>query len=192
MTTQLTYVPNFNHLFAASQGVARRRYSAGQRLWVNLVVYGFIALASGIAGFGGVMLHSTLLPDVPAPVPVLVLFAAVATVYGVFVRPWQLRRSAAFVAAARPPKPLRFTADDTGLRWQDEDIDFALRWSGVESMFATGEALCFLSGLIALVLPLSAFPDDAARRAFLADALTRLPPAIATIARSDRSIAALL
>jgi len=87
---------------------------------------------------------------------------------------------------------MHFSADETGLRWADADIDFRLNWSGIEAVYATRSSLCFMSGIIGLVLPLNAFQSADQGRAFLADVLARIGPEAAARSRADKSLAALL
>jgi len=192
MNTDLTYTPDFRHLFEAGAVLARRRYTAAQRLRITLVL--FVSMLGGglLAAVGGTLLHLYVLPEVPKWVLMIALLVLVFAFYWKVLLPWQYRSSADFVNAASPRGPMRFLADEEGLRWQDADIDFHLRWRGVEAIYATPSSLSFMSGVIGLVLPLSAFPDDTSRQSFLADALNRIPPEAAAKSRADVSLVKLL
>ena len=192
LTTTLAYVPDYRHLFVANAVIAQRRYSLRQRLTVTVILFAAIILGGVFAVIGGVVIHLLLVPQVPGWVFTTFLFGLVFLLYATVLVPWQRRRSADFVNQARPHNTMHFTASDDGIRWQDQDIDFKLHWSGVEAIFATDSSITFMSGLIGLVLPRSAFPDQAAQKTFLADALSRIPAEAATKSRADKSLAQFL
>lgn len=190
---QLTYTPDFAQLFEANAVLAQRRYSFGQKATVNLILFGSMLVGGMLAAVGGTLIHIFLLPDVPEWIITIALFALVALFYWRVLRPWQFNRSAAYVNATRKDGgPMHFSADETGMRWSDTDIDFRLNWSGVEAVYATKTSLCFMSGVIGLVLPLDAFDSTEAARVFINDVLTRIAPEAAARSRADKSLNALL
>jgi len=188
----LTYQVDFEHLFKASAAVGRHRYTRAYRARANLVLYGVMIVGGVGSAVGGIVLHNTLLPQVPDYVLIFLLFILVGLFYSKVMIPWLYRYSAKYVNAARPRAPMHFTADETGLRWQDDDMDFLLHWNGIEGVFATKESLSFLSGIIALVLPLDAFPDSATRKAFISEVLDNIAPEAAEKSRADKALIALL
>lgn len=190
---QLTYEPDFAQLFEASAVLAQRRYSLAQKATVNLVLFGTMVIGGMLAAVGGTVIRILLLPDVPDWLITIGLFGLLALFYWRVLRPWHFRRSAAYINASRKSGgPMHFSADETGLRWTDSDIDFRLNWSGIEAVYATRSSLCFMSGIIGLVLPLNAFQSADQGRAFLADVLARIGPEAAARSRADKSLAALL
>lgn len=189
---RLTYQVDFEHLFKASAAVGRHRYTRSYRARANLVLYGVMIIGGVGSAVGGIVLHNTVLPQVPDYMLIFLLFILVGIFYSKVMIPWLYRYSARYVNAVHAHAPMQFTADDTGLRWQDEDIDFLLRWNGVEGVFATKESLSFLSGIIALVLPLDAFPDAATRKAFITEVLGNISPEAAEKSRADKALMALL
>ncbi|KQN78137.1 hypothetical protein [Devosia sp. Leaf64] len=188
----LTYQVDFEDLFKASVVVARHRYPKAYRVRANAILYGTMVIGGALSAAGGIVLHNTVLPQVPDYVLIFVLFILVGIFYSKVMIPWLYRYSAKYVNAAHPRSPMQFTADDVGLRWKDDDIDFFLRWGGIEGVFATPESLSFLSGIIALVLPLDAFPDPATRKAFLTEVLDHITPEAAAKSRADKKLMALL
>lgn len=190
---QLTYTPDFAQLFEANAALAQRRYSFAQKATVNLILFGSMLAGGMLAAVGGTLIHIFLLPDVPEWIITIALFAIVALFYWRVLRPWQFNRSAAYVNATRKDGgPMHFSADETGMRWSDIDIDFRLNWSGVEAVYATKTSLCFMSGVIGLVLPLDAFDNAEASRVFINDVLARIAPEAAARSRADKSLNALL
>ena len=189
----LTYTPDFAQLFEANAVLAQRRYSFAQKATVNLILFGSMVIGGMLAAVGGTLIHMYLLPDVPDWIITIALFAVVALFYWRVLRPWQFNRSAAYVNATRKDGgPMHFSVNETGMRWSDRDIDFRVNWSGVEAVYATKNSLCFMSGVIGLVLPLDAFGSAEEGRAFIHDALARIEPEAAARSRADKSLSALL
>lgn len=188
----LNYVPDYRDIFDASAVLARHRYSAAQRGRISAIVFGAMLLGGLFAAVGGIMLERYLFPGVPGWMFMVLLLLGVAIVYAKVLVPWQLRESANLINAARPGSLMAFTASDDGLRWTDADVDFLLRWSGVEAIYATQKSLSFMSGAIALVLPLSAFATAEERQALLETALSRIPADAAARSRADRALRTML
>ena len=138
---QLTYQPDFRDLFEASAQLRLRRYPARQRLRLNLVNIGSM-LAGGIVAGGGGVLIAHFVPAIPVWASMGMLFLALGLFYVKVLAPWLLAQSAAIVHDAHPPGPMDFTSDAAGLRWQSEEIDFRLHWSGVEAVFCTPQGDC--------------------------------------------------
>ncbi|GEM_PF-1877449 len=187
----LTYQSDYRHLYEAASMLYRKRFSRAQNLRAQVVIFGsmlgggLLAAATGI----GFNIWNPSIPVVPV---IIFALALLGLFYGKVLVPWQRRTSIAAIEAAHPSSLLTFTADKEGLRWRDEQIDFSLRWSGVELVYVTPGALAFMSGAIALVLPFNAFSSDAERAAFLALCLTYMPDEAAAKSRSDKAVQALL
>lgn len=186
-----TYQVDFNDLFSASALLARRRYPASHRLRLNLIVAMTMVLGGTFSAIAGVLVHM-LVPAVPGWTATVALLVLIWLSYAKVLVPWITRQSAQVINAAYHASQMHFSSDTEGLRWQDADIDFLLRWNGIEAIFRTPSALAFMSGVIALVLPLSAFPDQETLRGFLEQALERMPPQAAELSRKDPSLQALL
>ncbi len=190
-TIRLTYRSDYRHLYDAAAMLYRKRFSRAQNLGARVVIFGsmfgggLLAAATGI----GLNIWNRDIPVVPVMIAMLVLLFIV---YAKVLIPWQRRMSIAAIEAVSPATQMNFTADDDGLRWQDEHIDFALRWSGVEALYLTSGAIAFMSGAIALVLPLDALQSDAARRDLIEICLARMPPEAARNSRDDKGIKQLM
>lgn len=170
----LTFVPRTLDLFEVSAAAGRLRYPARER-WLMLAVnFGTIALTGFLATGGGILL-SRALPGLPQSAATLALFGLGVIVYLRLILPWARLRSARLIDAMRPGLETVFTMDDEGLRWQADEIDFLLRWRGVDALFATSKGFGFLTGAIALYVPHAAFADPAAIRGFVSTALERMP-----------------
>jgi hypothetical protein len=186
-----TYQVDFNDLFSASALLASRRYPAGHRLRLNLIIVGVMVLGGIFSATAGVVVQM-LMPAVPGWAATVALLVLIWLFYAKMLVPWITRQSARMINAAYHAGQMHFSSDAEGLRWQDVNIDFLLRWNGIEAIFRTPTTLAFMSGVIALVLPLSAFPDQETLRRFLEQALERMPPQAAELSRKDPSLQALL
>lgn len=186
-----TYQVDFNDLFSASALLARRRYPASHRLRLNLIIVVTMVLGGIFSATAGVVAHM-LMPAVPGWTATVALLVLIWLFYAKVLVPWITRQSAKMINAAYHTGQMHFSSDAEGLRWQDADIDFLLRWNGIEAIFRTPTALAFMSGVIALVLPLSAFPDHKTLKRFLEQALEKMPPQAAELSRKDPSLQALL
>lgn len=187
----LTYAVDFNDLFEASAVMASRRYPVGHRLKLFVVVLGVMMVGGLLSAAAGIAV-SRMVPGL-SPWPItIILLGMLATFYAMVLSPWTIRQAAEAISGARPPGPMQFSSDETGMRWIDADIDFRLNWSGVEAVYCTSKAFAFMSGAVALVLPFSAFANDGERRSFLLDALERIPPEAAERSRKDKSLQAVL
>lgn len=186
-----TYQVDFNDLFSASALLTSRRYPAGHRLRLNLIIVVTMVLGGIFSATAGVVAHM-LMPAVPGWTATVALLVLIWLFYAKVLVPWITRQSAKMINAAYHTGQMHFSSDAEGLRWQDADIDFLLRWNGIEAIFRTPTALAFMSGVIALVLPLSAFPDQETLRRFLEQALEKMPPQAAELSRKDPSLQALL
>lgn len=187
----LTYAVDLNHLFEASAVMAGRRYPASHRWKLFGVILGVMGLGGAVAAIAGIAVNRWLPVVNPWAVTILLL-GVLATFYAKVMTPWSIRQAAKSISDGRSPGTMAFSSDDDGMRWIDADIDFALRWSGVEAIYCTPKAFAFMSGAIALVLPFAAFADQAGMRAFLEEALTRISPEAAEASRKDKTVVSLL
>lgn len=190
-TLSLTYRSDYGHLYEAAAILYRKRFTRGQNLWAQVVMFGSIFGGSLLAAAISIGLNiwNRAIPMVPVMIALLVVLLVV---YAKVLIPWQRRASIAAIEAVSPATQINFTADAEGLRWQDEHIDFALRWSGVEALYVTSGALAFMSGAIALVLPLAALESEAQRRELVALCLASMPEAAAHKSRDDKALRQLL
>ncbi|MET3927555.1 YcxB family protein [Devosia sp. 2618] len=188
---ELRYVPDFNDLMAASTHLRTRRYPAGARVKFSAIAFSLVAVGAALAVLADIALRRAV-PAVPNWIGMVAVLALTALLYAKILQPWMLRQSAAIIQTARKAGPMQFTSGAEGMRWADGDIDFQLRWSGVEAIYGTTTALAFMSGAIALVLPYSAFSTTEARRDFVEYALSAIPADAARVSRADKSLQALL
>ncbi|WEK04104.1 MAG: YcxB family protein [Candidatus Devosia phytovorans] len=187
----LTYAVDFNDLFEASAVMSNRRYPLPHRLKLFGVIVGIMIVGGLLSAAGGIVVNR-LVPDISGWPVTIVLLSILVTFYAKVLSPWSIRQAAGVIKGMRPPGPMQFSTDETGMRWVDADIDFRLNWSGVEAIYCTSRAFAFMSGAIALVLPLAAFPDHEARKRFLEQALEKISPEAAEVSRKDRSLQAML
>ena len=172
---KFTYTPNALELFQAMATATRTRFPARER-WLQLTItIGAMVLVGAGAGIGGAMLERAY-PAVPALLPTMALFIFAAFIYVRLVKPWMLRRSAAVVETSFAGQTITFEEDEAGLVWSGRDFDIRLRWTGIETLFATRKGLGFGTGLIALYLPFSAFETEAQIGELVRRALDRMPP----------------
>jgi len=188
----LTYVPDFEHLFRASADLSRHIYPKSYRVRVKLITYGSMLVGGVLAAAAGISFQHFVLPQMDAFPLILCFLLLLFAFYAKVVIPWLTRGASTYLNGTRDRLPMHFTADEAGIRWQDDDIDFFVRWNGIEGVYATPQSLSFHSGVIALVLPLEAFPDATARKAFLGEVLGRITPEAATKSRADKRLVDLL
>lgn len=148
---------------------ARRGLSPRQTLMIVLVCILVFAIPAG-TWFAGWW----------QPVVVTLEAAVVGLIVGMLIVRWLKGVTTRKALAARGqsydhPLTLRLTPE--GLVYDLADVMLTARWNCVTDLYRTGKYWVFLFQTSAMVLPRRFFPTPEAERAFIAEALSRMPQA---------------
>jgi hypothetical protein len=189
------YTADYNDIFAVQRASRLYHYSARQRFIALLVMVPYMALVAWLAVYSDDWVNA-LARVVGSGVAWLIPLVGLIIVYFVFVRVvcyWAIPKlSARWMEQRRPASAQAFTADDTGMRWDSPQNGLWLKWPGVERIFLTPMALCFLSGGMTYYIPRRAFSGPAEMKSFLAAALQKVPAEARAKSEADATVKAIL
>ncbi len=190
-----SYTPDYQEMFAMARASYRYHYTRLQRLTYYLTLVALVGLIMVVSEF------DTALEDLVEPLlgPKLVRFAAVP-VFVAFLWLWIWGvcykllpyLSARWMAERKQPRALVFSADAEMLRWENADSGMWVRWSEIERLFVTKDAVGFLCGGWTYYIPQRAFGSPVEFVAFLETAVSKLSPGARVLSEADRTVRQLL
>jgi hypothetical protein len=183
-----TYTPDYRELFAVQLAARRYHFTAAQRYIAWLVFVPYLAIVAVIV-FGHEFIANALAPIVGRSVATwsplgIIILVAILALWLICYRVMPAL-SARWLAQRKPLKPVTFTAGPDHLKWESEETSSSVKWSAIERLFLTGEAVCLLYGGVTLFLPRRLFSDAAALKAFLDQTMPHLPEAARAISEAD-------
>ena len=84
------------------------------------------------------------------------------------------------------------TAGPDTLEWRNEESVTSVKWTAIERLFLTRDAVCLLYGGVTLFLPKRLFAAPGALKAFVAEAMARLPEPSRAVSAADPLVAKVL
>lgn len=189
-----TYTPDYGDLFAVSMASRRYHYSSRQRWIVWLPFLGYFGFLLAMLAWGDdwvTLAALAVLPPVAARWAPLALVVAVGLLF-VWFYSYRLipALSARWITRRKPLEPTSFSADRETLRWEAAESGTWIKWAGIERMFVTHAAVCFLHGGVTLHLPRRLFVDGQALAAFVEQCLVCLPEKARHLSEADASVQA--